>query len=71
VPLELYWSAVKVKLEIGLAKGKQSHDKRATEKDRDWQREKAAAACNRLGLGVRLVGVEAVASGSPTPLTSR
>jgi SsrA-binding protein len=41
VPLKLYWLHGKVKLEIGLAKGKQSHDKRATEKDRDWQREKA------------------------------
>jgi SsrA-binding protein len=28
-------------MEIGLAKGKQKHDKRAAEKDRDWQREKA------------------------------
>jgi SsrA-binding protein len=41
VPLKLYWKGGNVKLEIGLAKGKQSHDKRATEKDRDWQREKA------------------------------
>jgi SsrA-binding protein len=41
VPLELYWSKGKVKLEIGVAKGKQSHDKRETEKDRDWQREKS------------------------------
>ncbi len=41
VPLRLYWKGGKVKLEIGLAKGKQSHDKRATEKDRDWQRDKA------------------------------
>jgi SsrA-binding protein len=40
VPLKLYWSKGKVKLEIGLAKGKQAHDKRATEKDRDWEREK-------------------------------
>lgn len=40
VPLELYWSHGKVKLTIGLAKGKQEHDKRHTEKDRDWQREK-------------------------------
>ena len=40
-PLELYWKSGKVKLRIGLAKGKQAHDKRATEKDRDWQREKA------------------------------
>jgi len=41
VPLKLYWKNGKVKLEIGLAKGKQAHDKRASEKDRDWQREKA------------------------------
>ena len=41
VPLELYWKNGKVKLAIGLAKGKQSHDKRNTEKDRDWQREKS------------------------------
>jgi SsrA-binding protein len=41
VPLKLYWKNGNVKLEIGLAKGKQSHDKRATEKDRDWQRDKA------------------------------
>ena len=40
VPLKLYWKHGKVKLEIGLAKGKQAHDKRATEKDRDWQRQK-------------------------------
>ena len=31
----------RAKLEIGLAKGKKQHDKRATEKDRDWQRDKA------------------------------
>lgn len=41
VPLELYWSKGKAKLAVGLAKGKQRHDKRATEKDRDWQRDKA------------------------------
>lgn len=40
VPLALYWKQGKAKLEIGLAKGKQTHDKRATEKDRDWQRSK-------------------------------
>jgi SsrA-binding protein len=40
VPLSLYWSKNRVKLEIGLAKGKKLHDKRATEKERDWQREK-------------------------------
>ena len=41
VPLKLYWKKGKAKVEIGIAKGKQLHDKRATEKDRDWQREKA------------------------------
>lgn len=41
VPLELYWKAGRAKLRIGLAKGKKQHDKRATEKDRDWQRDKA------------------------------
>jgi SsrA-binding protein len=40
IPLALYWSKGRAKLEIGLAKGKQLHDKRATEKDRDWQRER-------------------------------
>ena len=40
VPMALYWKRGRVKLEIALAKGKQSHDKRATEKNRDWQREK-------------------------------
>jgi len=41
VPLELYWKAGRAKIRIGLAKGKKQHDKRATEKDRDWQRDKA------------------------------
>ena len=49
VPLELYWKQGKVKLAIGLAKGKQSHDKRHTEKDRDWQREKARVMRRRSG----------------------
>ena len=40
VPLKLYWKRSRVKLEIGLAKGKKTHDKRATEKARDWDREK-------------------------------
>ncbi len=40
VPLALYWKYGRAKLEIGLAKGKKAHDKRATEKDRDWKREK-------------------------------
>ncbi len=41
VPLALYWKKGRAKLEIGLAKGKKQHDKRAAEKDRDWEREKA------------------------------
>jgi SsrA-binding protein len=43
VPLELYWKNGRAKLQIGLAKGKKQHDKRAVEKDRDWQRDKARA----------------------------
>lgn len=39
VPLALYWKNGRVKLDVGLAKGKKAHDKRATEKDRDWKRE--------------------------------
>jgi SsrA-binding protein len=40
VPLSLYWKNNRVKCELGLAKGKKQHDKRATEKERDWNREK-------------------------------
>ena len=40
VPTAMYWSGNKVKLELALAKGKKTHDKRASEKERDWQREK-------------------------------
>jgi SsrA-binding protein len=40
IPTAMYWSGNKVKLELALAKGKKNHDKRATEKERDWQREK-------------------------------
>jgi SsrA-binding protein len=43
IALELYWSKNKVKVAVGLAKGKKQHDKRDTEKDRDWQRDKARA----------------------------
>ena len=41
VALSLYWKRGRAKLEVGLAKGKKQHDKRATEKDRDWKRDKA------------------------------
>lgn len=41
VPLNLHYTKGRIKLDIGLAKGKKLHDKRATEKEREWQREKA------------------------------
>lgn len=49
VPLKLYWKDGRAKLEIGLAKGKQAHDKRASAKDRDWQREKSRLLKARRG----------------------
>ena len=41
VPLNLYFRKGRVKLEIGLAKGKKQHDKRADQKERDWKRQQA------------------------------
>ena len=41
VPLAMYWKRGRAKLEIGLAKGKKLHDKRADEAKRDWNRQKA------------------------------
>ena len=41
VPLDLHWSKGRAKLNIGLAKGKKQHDKRASKKERDWERQKA------------------------------
>lgn len=40
VPLDMHYVKGRVKLEIGLAKGKKQHDKRTAEKEREWQREK-------------------------------
>lgn len=40
VPTFMYWKKGRAKLEVGLAKGKKLHDKRAANKDRDWKREK-------------------------------
>lgn len=40
VPTAMYWKDGRAKVEIGLAKGKQMHDKRQAEKERDWEREK-------------------------------
>ena len=39
IPTAMYWKTGRVKVEIGLAHGKKAHDKRETEKERDWQRE--------------------------------
>ena len=47
VPLDLHFSKSRVKLSIGLAKGKKQHDKRDTEKQRDWVREKAQVMRNK------------------------
>ena len=41
VPLDLHWSRGRAKVEIGLAKGKKQHDKRASKKERDWARQKS------------------------------
>jgi len=42
VPLKMYFNAKgRAKVELGIAKGKKLHDKRETEKQRDWQRDKA------------------------------
>lgn len=40
MPLNLHFTRGRIKLEVGLAKGKKLHDKRATEKEREWNREK-------------------------------
>jgi SsrA-binding protein len=39
VPIDMHYKRGRIKLEIGLAKGKKQHDKREAEKDRDWKRE--------------------------------
>jgi SsrA-binding protein len=40
VPLDMHFTRGRVKIEIGLAKGKKQYDKREAEKERDWEREK-------------------------------
>ncbi|TJY55799.1 SsrA-binding protein SmpB [Sinimarinibacterium sp. CAU 1509] len=40
IPLDLHWTRGRAKLEVGLAKGKKQHDKRADIKEKDWQRQK-------------------------------
>lgn len=41
IPMSLYWKRNKIKMRLALAKGKKTHDKRATIKEREWQRESA------------------------------
>lgn len=40
VPLDIHFKSGRIKLEVGLAKGKKLHDKRETEKRKEWEREK-------------------------------
>lgn len=48
VPLDLHFLRGRVKVEVGLAKGKKQHDKREAEKSRDWDREKARLMRSRV-----------------------
>ncbi|MFI4888823.1 MAG: SsrA-binding protein SmpB [Burkholderiales bacterium] len=40
IPLAMYWKNNRAKLDLGVARGKQEHDKRDTEKEREWNRDK-------------------------------
>ena len=51
MPLDLHFKGGRIKLEIGLAKGKKQYDKRATEKERDWNRERQRLLRDRTGGG--------------------
>jgi len=49
VPLNLHYTKGRIKLDVGLAKGKKQHDKRATIKEREWNREQQRLLRNRTG----------------------
>ena len=49
VPIDLHFSKGRIKLEIGLAKGKKQYDKRDAQKERDWNREKQRLLRSRRG----------------------
>ncbi len=49
VPLNLHYSKGRIKLDVGLAKGKKQYDKRATVKEREWNREQQRLMRNRTG----------------------
>ena len=48
VPLDMHFTRGRIKVQIGLAKGKKQHDKRDTEKERDWKREQNALMKNKM-----------------------
>jgi len=54
-PLDLHFKAGRIKLEIGLAKGKKQYDKREASKQRDWDREKQRLLRDKPGAGRRRV----------------
>jgi SsrA-binding protein len=49
VPLNLHYSRGRIKLDVGLAKGKKQYDKRATTREREWNREQQRLLRNRTG----------------------
>ena len=54
-PLDLHYKSGRIKIEVGLAKGKKQHDKRDTIKEREWAREQQRLLRNRTG-SVRVRG---------------
>jgi len=48
IPLTLYWKNNRVKLQLGIAKGKKKYDKRQSEKNKDWAIEKNRVIKNKL-----------------------
>jgi SsrA-binding protein len=51
VPLNLHYKGGRVKVDVALAKGKATHDKRETEKKRDWEREKGRLMRHKVSSG--------------------
>jgi SsrA-binding protein len=51
VPLDLHFKGGRVKAQIALAKGKAQHDKRETEKQKDWEREKGRLMRHKVSAG--------------------
>jgi SsrA-binding protein len=70
VPLNLHYKGGRVKAEIALAKGKAEHDKRDTEKKRDWEREKGRLMRHKVS-GPAEPRPSGSASSSPAPAPGR